>query len=287
MGVATTVTAAAGGLALVDRGVLPGRRLLLEAEGACDVGVPAPNTAPGLVTAGSFRSAARGTTVGYTVVHPPGAGTLSGLPTCIFLHGRGDPGAAVAGEAVGIPRRLAAYVASGGAPFAIVGVDGGASTYWHRRASGEDPGAMLTDELLPRLAALGLRTDRFGLLGVSMGGYGALLWGEALGSGRIAAVGALSPALWQDPGEAASGAFDSPADFAAHDVFAGRSRLARIPTRIDVGTGDPFAGACAAFLAGAPPSVTGSLRAGCHDAAFWGSVVGDHIARIGSELAHV
>ena len=41
-------------------------------------------------------------------------------------------------------------VAAGLPPFAVVAVDGGGS-YWHKRASGEDAGAMVLDELIPML----------------------------------------------------------------------------------------------------------------------------------------
>ena len=86
--------------------------------------------------------------------------------------------------------------AGGRAPMALIGVDG-RTGYWHRRANGDDAGSMLFHELVPLLTGRGFRTDRVGLLGASMGGYGALLWGERRGPKRIAAVGAMSPALWR------------------------------------------------------------------------------------------
>jgi S-formylglutathione hydrolase FrmB len=144
---------------------------------------------------------------------------------------------------------------------------------------------MLTDELLPRLVDAGLATDRIGLLGTSMGGYGVLLTAEQLGPERVAAVGALSPALWHRYADSAPGAFDSEADFAAHDVFAGRDRLAGIPVRIDCGRDDPFAGTSRAFLAGAPAGVGGDLHAGCHDDAFWRSAAPDHVERLARALS--
>lgn len=47
----------------------------------------------------------------------------------------------------------------------------------------------------------------------------------------------------------------------------------------------PFAEATRAYLAGAPPSVTGAVTAGCHDGDFWRSVAGAHLARIGAAFA--
>ena len=107
---------------------------------------------------------------------------------------------------------------------------------------------MLTDEFVPLLAGMGLATARLGLFGWSMGGYGALLLAETVGAARIAAVAADSPALWQRASDVSAGAFDGAADFAAHDVFARRDRLAGVPVRIACGTADPFYPAVRAFV---------------------------------------
>ena len=103
---------------------------------------------------------------------------------------------------------MAQAVASGTPPFAVVAVDGGES-YWHKRASGEDSGAMVLDELIPMLSSQDLDTSRVAFLGWSMGGYGALLLGARLGPARTAAICAVSPALWTSFDETAPGAFDS------------------------------------------------------------------------------
>jgi hypothetical protein len=124
----------------------------------------------------------------------------------------------------------------------LVGADGGTG-YRHRRANGDDAGRMLFDELLPLLHRRGFPTARIGLLGIPMGGYGAILWSERLGRARVAATGAISPALWRRHADSAPGAFDSAADFARSDVFAGARRLAGMPVRIDCGRDDSFAGA--------------------------------------------
>jgi S-formylglutathione hydrolase FrmB len=100
---------------------------------------------------------------------------------------------------------------------------------------------MLTAELLPLLAGKGLRTGRVGVLGWSMGGYGALLLGIS-GPELVAAVAASSPALWTSYEASSPGAFDGPEDWAEHDVI-GRARELRAPVRVDCGSGDPFVGA--------------------------------------------
>jgi S-formylglutathione hydrolase FrmB len=283
VGVGGSLTAAGGGIALVETGVLPGRLALQRALGACDVGGPLPAVSPGPITYGSFSSSARGRTVGIAVVYPPGARAKARLPVCLYLHGRGGDHRDVSAHRIGLPWILADRVRAGAPPMALVGVDGGTG-YWHRRANGDDAGRMLFHELLPLLHARGLRTDRIGLLGASMGGYGALLWGERRGPDRVAAVGAMSPALWRRFADSAPGAFDSPADFASYDVFAGAKRLSGMPVRIDCGRDDSFAGAARAFLAVAPASTSGAIEDGCHDAAFWRSAAYAQITAIARQL---
>src|SRR5207248_2870938 len=64
-----------------------------------------------------------------------------------------------------------------GAPLVIAAVDGGHSSYWHRRADGSDALRMLLEEFVP-LAEQGRSGLPKALLGWSMGGYGALLAAE-------------------------------------------------------------------------------------------------------------
>jgi S-formylglutathione hydrolase FrmB len=243
-------------------------RLGAGAAGAAALGAlakpPVGRTDTATTVTGSFISAARGgIPTNWAIARPPGQ---SGpLRPVIALHGKGSSAAAV--MAGGVEQGLAQAVAAGLPPFAVVAVDGGGS-YWHRRASGEDAGAMVLDELIPMLGDRGLDTSRVGFLGWSMGGYGALLLGARLGPGRTAAICAVSPALWLSPGAAAPGAFDSAADFAANTVF-GLPALGAIPLRIDCGYGDPFYAATKEFIAQLPTPPAGGFSPGGHDAAFW------------------
>lgn len=228
-------------------------------------GAPRAAAAPTMVT-GTFRSAARGgIPTEWAIARPPGqSGPLRPL---IALHGKGSDAATV--MAGGVEQALAQAAASGLPPFAVVAVDGGQG-YWHRRASGEDSGAMVLEEFIPILAGQGLDTSRVGFLGWSMGGYGALLLGARLGPARTAAICAVSPALWLSAGAAAPGAFDGPADFAANSVF-GLPALASIPIRVDCGEDDPFAAATRAFVGQLPRPPAGGFSPGGHDAGFWGA----------------
>ncbi len=228
---------------------------------------PAPpaQAAPTMVT-GSFVSAARGgMNTNWAIARPPGQ--TKALRPVIALHGKGSDASSV--MAGGVEEGLAQAVNAGLPPFAVVAVDGGGS-YWHRRASGEDSGAMVLGELIPMLNTQNLDTSRVAFLGWSMGGYGALLLGGRLGSARTAAICAVSPALWLSPGAAAPGAFDGPDDFAANSVF-GMPALASIPIRVDCGDSDPFYSATKQFIAQLPNPPAGGFSPGGHNGQFWSS----------------
>jgi enterochelin esterase-like enzyme len=177
-------------------------------------------------------------------------------------------------------------MAAGVAPFAIAAVDGGTS-YWHPRPSGEDAGAMVVEEFLPLLEERGLPTARIGLMGWSMGGYGALRLGGLLGPDRVAAVVATSPALWTDPGDASAVGFTGAAEYERFSVLGHQSALAGIPVRVDCGTGDPFYRAAEEYVARFPAAadVTATFEPGAHDAAYWRRMLPDELAFLGGRLS--
>jgi len=264
---------AAGATVVAVAGVAEGPRIWRHADAALN---PAPQPtyaiprvqAGGIVT-GAFTSAARnGARVRWAVAYPPGAATDESLPVALVLHGRGDNSADAFGSHA-LDRFLADAVHSGTPPFALASIDGGDHSYWHRRADGEDPQRMLLEEFLPMLHNRGLRTDRIGLSGWSMGGFGALLLAERLGRAGCAAVAVDSPALWLHAGDSAPGAFDGAADYARNDVYAGRPRLSGVPVRVAIGTSDPFYVAAKAFVAGLTPRPATDFSIGGHTLAFW------------------
>jgi enterochelin esterase-like enzyme len=237
---------------------------------------PAAAAAPTYLS-GSFISAARGgIETNWAIARPPGQ--TQTLRPVIALHGRG--GNATAVMDLGVPDGLARAVNAGSPPFAVVSVDGG-DTYWHKRASGADSGAMVLTELLPMLATHGLDTSRVAFMGWSMGGYGALLLGARLGPARTAGICAVSPALWTSYLAVDDGAFDSSADWANNTVF-GQPALASIPIRVDCGTGDRFYAAARQFVAQLRRSVSGSFSPGGHDVAFWRRNLPDELTWLSS-----
>jgi pimeloyl-ACP methyl ester carboxylesterase len=234
---------------------------------------PAPAAAAPTMVTGSFTSAARGGILtNWAIARPPGQ--TKTLRPIIALHGKGGDAASV--MAGGVEQGLAQAVDAGLPPFAVVSVDGGGG-YWHKRADGDDAGAMVLNELIPMLNSQGLDTSRVGFLGWSMGGYGALLLGSRLGAGRTAAITAVSPALWMSYGATAPGAFDSAEDWSANNVF-GLPGLAGIPIRIDCGNSDPFYSATKQFIAQLPTPPAGGFSPGGHDGGYWSSQLPGELA---------
>ena len=198
---------------------------------------------------------------------PPGQNFQSGLlRPVIALHGK-DGNANMMLEC-GVEDGLARLVKEGRPPFAVVGVDGGSDSYWHKRADGSDSGAMVLDELLPMLGSMGLDTSRVGFMGWSMGGYGALRLGAELGPARTAGICAISPALYMSYADSAPGAFDSNDDWVTNSVM-GLPALSQIPLRVDCGTFDRFYPATRQFVSQlkTPPAV--SFTVGGHDSTWW------------------
>jgi S-formylglutathione hydrolase FrmB len=181
-------------------------------------------------------------------------------PLVVALHGRGGD---ADGPFDGI--HLERHVARTG--LAVASVDGG-GYYWHARKSGIDTGQMVVQDLLPLMARNGVATGRIGLIGWSMGGYGALLLASRLGPRRVAGAVGVSAALWQSPGDSAPGAFDDADDFRRHDVFAARDKLRAIPVRLDCGSSDPFIVANRAFARGLPHA-RATFDEGAHNDKFW------------------
>lgn len=182
----------------------------------------------------------------------------------VVLHGKGGNHAYAFGHGLGLDH----FLVTGHHRFALASVDGG-NTYWHHRTSGEDAGGMVIEEFLPLLVGHGLDTSRIGLLGWSMGGFGALWLGGVLGRNRVAAVAAESPAIWHRAGQSAPGAFDDPADFVAHDLFTHTQALTGIAIRIDCGTDDPFYSAARDYAAALTPKPAGGFQPGAHTLGYW------------------
>ena len=287
-GLGAAAFAAFGGVELVDRGVLPGRQILDTLDGACSVASPHETLGPiGPSQTGSFFSRARNRDVGYTIAYPPGHGPGSRLPLVVALHGYlGNHSSTMSGTTP--DRALAERPADRALPaMALVTVDGGVG-YWNPHP-GDDPPGMLVDELIPmcRRVGLGLGRRGIGTLGISMGGYGALLLAERH-PGLIACVAAISPAVWTTYAEAHdanSGAFASAAAFADNDVVTHAAALHRTPVRVASGIDDPFHAGVRALVRELPPTAVVKITNGCHDREFFASQQTASLEFLGRHLA--
>ena len=154
---------------------------------------------------------------------------------------------------------------------AIAAADGGGG-YWHPHR-GDDPMGMIISEFIPlcRRLGLGRPPQRIGTLGISMGGYGALLLAEKYPR-LISATAAIGPAVWTSYPQARAanpGAYASAADFAANDVVTHAAALADVAVRVAGGIDDPFRPGVAALARALPPGAVVDISHGCHSAPFF------------------
>jgi len=168
-----------------------------------------------------------------------------------------------------LPELLTAAVRAGTEPFAIAAVDGG-ERYWHR-AAGDDPQAMLRDEVPGWLAQAGFGPV-FGALGISMGGFGALLWARDAVVAPAAVI-TVSPALFRTWGEAkAHHAFVDEADWADCEPLRHLDAIEGSILGVWCGTEDPFVTAARELAAGTG-AATARFDAGAHTEGYWRRVL--------------
>ena len=223
-----------------------------------------------------------------SVVVPDGAGDGSGRPVLLFLHGRsGDNGSYTDEEPF-----FEALEAQGSRAPVVVFPDGGDSSYWHDRETGNWDD-YVTDEVMREVAdRYDVDTKRVAVGGISMGGFGALNM-AIRHPGMFCAVGGHSPALCPTGAESAAGAFDDAEDFEAKDVI-GTARIdpsafAGLPVWLDAGRRDPFVPGVAALgdalsASGADLRHEGDWQGG-HDDEYWNAHWEDYLEFYAGALA--
>jgi pimeloyl-ACP methyl ester carboxylesterase len=272
---------------LVQHGVLPGQHALQVLEGDCSVAQPDLHFAPlGPSYSGEFYSHARRRGVGYTIAYPPGHARGDRLPLVVMLHGfGGDHNAGIGGLTPA--QTLALRTEPAVQPLAMVTVDGGGG-YWNPHPL-DDPLGMVVNELVPlcRRRGLGAPPHPIGVMGISMGGYGALLFAEKYPR-LFRAVAAISPAIWTTYSQAQGvnrGAYASAADFASDDVVTHARALTGVPVRVASGEEDPFHPGVVALAAALPRGSVVELSKGCHTNSFFLAQVQPSISFLSRHLA--
>ncbi len=260
------------GVDLVNRGVLPGKLLLDEIDGACSV--PAPKLSfvnTGVTQSGRFFSKARRRYVGYSIGYPPRYRPGDLLPLVVMLHGFGDNHTSALKSMT--PAQAVAMRVAGRAltPMALVTVDGG-NGYWNPHPR-DDPMAMVVDELIPMCQGrgLGVAPRRIAMMGISMGGYGALAITER-NPGLVSALAIISPAVWTSYAQARAAsaqAFASSSAFVAGDVIAHAGSLRGVALRVASGIDDPFHPGVVDLFKVLPKGSISLFEKGCHTDPFF------------------
>ena len=119
-----------------------------------------------------------------------------------------------------------------------------------------------------------------------MGGYGALRLGSLLGPDRVAAVAALSPAMWKDPADASRSGFRDAAEYEEFTVQGRQDQPAGIPVRVDCGTGDQFYREVEDYVDAFPAEadLTSTFEPGAHDPDYWRRMMPAELEFLGSRV---
>ncbi|MFJ1765495.1 alpha/beta hydrolase [Amycolatopsis sp. NPDC088138] len=224
---------------------------------------PSPLRDP--VTVQRMPSAARGTDVDLVLISPEGV-PASGLPVCLALHGRGARARTFL--ELGVPAALTAAVRAGVPPFVIAAVDG--DHYWVAVGDEDDPQKMLTDEVPAWVRQRDLPPPS-AVLGISMGGFGALRYARAHPDLKAAAV--ASAALFVSwPDARARKVFSGEANWRAEEPLLHPDELRGANLGVWCGESDPFEGADRKLVKAVSPAVA-RFSPGKHEDAYWRGVL--------------
>ncbi|WP_020420757.1 alpha/beta hydrolase family protein [Amycolatopsis sp. ATCC 39116] len=206
------------------------------------------------------------------------------LPVSLLLHGL--HGRARTAAPTGTLAELASQVARKRVqPYGFVAVDGG-DNYWHKNVPGDDPMSMLLEEVPQWLRERGLGgVDGvpFACTGMSMGGFGALLYARRRAERRqpVGALALLAPALMLSWTEMAKRrAFRDEADWASMDPLRHLEATTGIPTALWCGTEDAFIHGARRFIAAVKPEIGYTAR-GKHGDSFNRTVVPSMVSFLG------
>lgn len=194
-----------------------------------------------------------------------------GAPLLVLLHQRGGTPSEILW-----PELVDALEAEGENAPAVLLVDGGDHSYFHDRRDFDWGSHVLREAIPAARKRLKTNPEREAIGGYSMGGFGALDLGRQR---AFCAVGAHSPALWEDGGETPAGAFDDGEDFERHDILelaqADPSLFRGAQMWLDVGVDDPFRSTTVRL--GAIIDATAKTPPGDHSTAYWREHVDEYV----------
>ncbi len=275
--------AVAGLAAGTATGKLPFSQALQRALGVASSN---PTTQLGSTRVERVYSAARGRMVDLVFLLPSKT-PPRGLPMSLMLHGL--HGNARSAAPTGTLKQLSSDVARKAVPaYGFVAVDGG-DNYWHQVHPNDDPMAMLLEEVPQWLRARGFAGDTgqpFACTGVSMGGFGALLYSRRRVERRQppAAVATLAPALITNwPEMEKRHIFTGMEDWVSLDPLRHIAETASVPNAIWCGTEDSFITGVRRYIDAAHPAVAHTAH-GKHGDTFNKTVVPSLVSFLGKHV---
>jgi len=274
------------GIAAFTVGTATGSLPLSAVQRALGVTSPAPATQPGVAKIERVWSAYRNREVELLTLLPRRS-PAPNLPITLLLHGL--HGRARSAPPTGTLAELSSQVARRAIPpYGLVAVDGG-DDYWHEDHPGDDPMAMLLEEVPQWLRQRGLGGAAglpLACMGMSMGGFGALLYARRRAERRqpVQALALLAPALitsWDEMSR--RDAFHSAADWASMDPLRHLGAIQGVPTAVWCGTEDPFISGVRKFIADTHPVLAYTAR-GRHGDSFNRTVVPAFVRFLGRHI---
>lgn len=231
-------------------------------------------------------SAARGREVDLVTMLPD-AGRAPGLPMSLLLHGLDDSARKVTWPS--FSRALHRdTLREAITPFGFVAVDGG-NNYWHQVRPGDDPMAMLLEEVPVWLRERGLGSSDgtpFAAAGLSMGAFGALLYARRRAERKVplpvaAIVGPALMTRWEIM--RTRRVYESRQAWAADDPLRHIDTLGDVRVGVWCGIEDAFIDGVRKFIRLADPELA-YLGPGGHREIFNSDVAADVVRFIGTRV---
>jgi S-formylglutathione hydrolase FrmB len=183
-----------------DAGEGLSRRSLLQALGLAPLAIALPVATQALTAtpavaatypsdAGTFTSTYTRLAHNWTLTYPDGHTADDHLPVALALHSSNGDATEMLG--LGFPERLDALISAGKTPpFALASID--SMNGFYEKKGSRDYGKVVSVEFLKLLADRGLNTSRLGIIGWSMGGWGAFRLAQHELHGKVRVISAIS-----------------------------------------------------------------------------------------------